>query len=135
MSLIDQAGTTTTYIPDEHRPYVQADPTGRSAHEPGAKLDAGKNRVGLVLGAFSLALQEVSKVGTFGANKYTDNGWVSVPNGPARYTDALLRHHLQHCAGEAHDPESKLLHIAHRCWNDLATLELYLREQKANHAE
>lgn len=133
MSLIDQAGTNHSYIPDEYRPYpaaVQSDPTGRSAHEPGAKLDAGKNRVGLVLGAFALALQEVSKVGTFGANKYTDNGWLTVPNGAARYTDAMLRHHLQHFTGELYDHESNLLHIAHRCWNDLATLELYLREQK-----
>lgn len=120
-----------------YRPFIsvpalsnQADPTGRPAHEPGAKLDAGKNRIGLVLGAFALALQEVSKVGTFGANKYTDNGWLSVPNGQDRYTDAMLRHHFHHFAGEAHDPESGLLHIAHRCWNDLATLELYLRAQK-----
>lgn len=33
------------------------DPTGRSAHEPGAKLDAGKPRCGLVLGGFSRALE------------------------------------------------------------------------------
>lgn len=107
----------------------ELDPTGRDAHAPGAKLDAGKNRLGLVIGGFTRALQEVGKVGTFGANKYTDNGWVTVPNGQARYTDAMFRHLLKEAEGEANDPDSKLKHAAHAAWNALARLELVLIEE------
>lgn len=101
-------------------------------HAPGAKLDHGKPRHGLVLGGFARALTEVAKVGTFGANKYTDNGWVSVPNGQARYTDALYRHLSAEAKGELNDGESELLHAAHAAWNALARLDLLLREQEAS---
>lgn len=107
----------------------ELDPTGRDAHAPGAKLDAGKNRLGLVLGGFARALQEVGKVGTFGANKYTADGWRSVPNGQARYTDAMFRHLLKESEGEANDPDSELKHAAHAAWNALARLELALIEE------
>lgn len=107
---------------------IERDPTGRHANEAGAKLDAGKNRLSLVLDGFALALQEVGRVGTYGANKYTDNGWMSVPNGVERYTDALLRHHFAEAAGDERDSDTELLHAAHRAWNALAVLELRLRE-------
>jgi hypothetical protein len=97
-------------------------------HTPGAKLDQGKVRLGLVMGGFSRALIEVGKVGTFGARKYTDNGWVDVPDGEARYTDAMLRHLLADLGGESVDEESGLLHAAHAAWNALAVLDLKLRE-------
>ena len=96
-------------------------------HVPGAKLDAGKVRVGLVLGGFAKALLEVSKVGTKGAAKYSDNGWMQVPDGINRYTDALGRHLLKDAAGEKLDPEWDLPHAAHAAWNALARLELILR--------
>jgi Domain of unknown function (DUF5664) len=105
----------------------ELDPNGLSAHTPGAKLDANKLRMGLVLQGFARALAEVSAVGTYGANKYTDNGWVSVPKGVERYTDALYRHLL---ATEDCDPESELLHAAHAAWNALARLELILRDKQ-----
>jgi len=98
-------------------------------HEPGAKLDHGKPRVSLVLDAFALALLEVAKVGTMGANKYSDNGWVEVKDGIKRYSDASGRHQLYKASGESHDPESGLLHQAHKAWNELAVLELMLKEQ------
>lgn len=107
----------------------ECDPHGTDAHTPGAKLDAGKPRVGLVLGAFASALMEVAKVGTMGAAKYTDDGWLSVPNGVSRYDDAGLRHTLKRLAGEELDPDSGLLHAAHEAWNALAVLELMLRER------
>ena len=105
------------------------DPNGIDQHAPGAKLDNGKPRHGLVLGSFANALTEVAKVGTFGANKYSDNGWLSVPNGLARYTDAMLRHHFAEAGGEELDEDSGLQHAAHRAWNALAVLELMLREK------
>lgn len=117
--------------PEQAQPeHPTVDDQGQSLHVKGAKDDSGKNRLGLVLGGFPLALAEVGKVGTFGANKYTDNGWQSVPNGIGRYTDALLRHHFSEAAGELADPESKIAHAAHRAWNALAVLELQLREAK-----
>jgi hypothetical protein len=106
----------------------EADPTGRSPHEAGAKLDQGKVRPALVLGGFARALTEVAKVGSFGAAKYSADGWVSVPNGIARYSDAGLRHWLAKQAGEDKDPDSQLDHLAHAAWNALAVLDLALRE-------
>lgn len=102
-------------------------PDGIKQHEPGAKLDAGKNRLGLVLGGFSNALKAVGEVGTFGANKYTDNGWMHVNEGIPRYTDAAFRHQLEELSGETIDPETGFLHAAHTAWNSLARLELMIR--------
>ena len=109
------------------RPF-EHDPTGRRPNEAGAKLDAGKNRLGLVLGSFSRALQAVGEVGTYGANKYSANGWIEVPDGAARYTDAMLRHYLKEAAGETCDADTQLLHAAHTAWNALARLDLMLRK-------
>ena len=111
------------------------DPNNIDQHTTGAKLDAGKIRMGLVLGDFANALEMVSLVGTIGANKYTDHGWLDVPNGIARYTDAMLRHNFREHAGELLDPEltelagKDVYHAACTAWNALARLELALREK------
>lgn len=107
----------------------ESDPCGFGQHTPGAKLDAGKPRPHLVLGQFSLALEQVVLVGTFGASKYTDNGWLAVPNGFERYTDAMLRHYLKE-RKEPRDMDSGLPHAAHLAWNALARLELDIRDTK-----
>lgn len=104
----------------------ERDPSGIDAHQAGAKLDAGKPMVGLVLGGFANALMEVSKVGTFGAKKYTANGWKQVKDGQDRYTDAMMRHWLYEMAGEDVDPDSDLYHAAHLAWNALARLEFII---------
>jgi len=110
---------------------LEKDPNGKSMNEPGAKADDGKVRVALTLKGFAHALWEVSRVGTFGAQKYTPNGWVTVPNGPERYEDAEARHLLKDWMGEDLDPETDIRHKAHKAWNALAVLELAIREQKA----
>lgn len=110
---------------------AEFDPTGRLAHDPGAKLDAGKTRLWLVLGGFARALEQVGQVGTFGARKYSDNGWMEVPDGQSRYTDALLRHLMAEARGEKTDPDSGLAHASHLAWNSLARLELMLRKDDA----
>ena len=109
--------------------FGEIDPHGKDAHESGSKLDAGKNRLGLVLHGFARALTAVGAVGTYGANKYTDNGWTEVPNGVARYTDAMYRHLLKEAQGELRDPDTTLLHAAHTAWNALARLDLMLRDK------
>ena len=110
---------------------LEQDPNGRDQHQSGAKLDAGKSRLGLVLGDFAKALEQVGQVGTFGAKKYTDHGWLDVPNGVERYTDALWRHLLAEAGGEAQDQQTELLHAAHAAWNCLARLELLVRRGAA----
>lgn len=110
----------------------EADPTGRGPHDIGAKLDKGKNRLALVLGGFCRALEKVGEVGTFGADKYADDSWVSVPNGGQRYTDAMLRHLLKEFAGQTHDSETGIREAAHTAWNALARLEIALRKDSSS---
>lgn len=99
----------------------------------GKKYDEGKIRAGLVLGDFAAALEAVSLVGTFGAQKYSDSNWLMVDNAQERYDDAMLRHWLEDKIsttsgkGSGYDSESGILHIAHVAWNALAVLELELR--------
>jgi hypothetical protein len=107
-------------------------PDGLDQHAPGAKVDAGKNRLSLVLEAFSRSLWAVGEVGTFGANKYTDNGWLEVEHAHERYTDAMYRHLMKEAMGEDIDLDSELLHAAHTAWNALARLELFLRAGDEN---
>lgn len=108
---------------------IESDPHGKGANEPGAKLDAGKPRPGLVLGGFARSLAAVVDVGTYGAKKYTDNGWMEVPGGIARYTDAMHRHLLKEATGEWADPDTGIAHAAHAAWNALARLDLMLRQR------
>lgn len=111
---------------------TEQDPHGTPAHLPGAKLDAGKARAGLVLGDFANALVLVTQVGTFGAQKYSSSGWLSVPDGANRYTDAMLRHWLAEHTGSEHDEQTGLPHAAHLAWNALARLELRARAAAAH---
>jgi Domain of unknown function (DUF5664) len=106
--------------------FNEQDPNGLTAHSHGAKLDAGKPMAGYVIGDFSLALQEVIKVGTFGATKYTRSGWMGVTEGEERYTDAMMRHFLAEQSGEDIDPDSQCLHAAQVAWNALARLHFII---------
>lgn len=110
---------------------LEKDPHGLDLNSPGAKADAGKNRVWLFMAGFSRALEEVSKVTTVGATKYTPNGWVDVPDGQARYMDAFGRHMLKLGSGELMDDGvtgTGCYHKAAMIWNLLAAFELELRE-------
>ena len=59
------------------------------------------------------AVRPIVDVLTFGAVKYSDDNWQTVPNGERRYFAALLRHLQAWQAGEQNDPESGLTHLAH----------------------
>ena len=112
----------------------EADPSGLSPHAPGAKLDAGKNRVWLMLEGFApalsllmdehtthpgrriidanramirwpWALEAIAEVTTVGAKKYTPGGWAEVENGFARYMDAYGRHGLALAKGQKYDDD------------------------------
>lgn len=108
----------------------EIDPTGRGAHDLGAKLDYGKLRYDLVLDSMSNAIRAVVEVAEFGAKKYAENSWLEVPEGEKRYTRALLRHYFSEINGSDNDRDSGLLHAAHLAWNALSRLELKLRENK-----
>lgn len=99
-------------------------------HQEGVKDDSGKV-LGGVIGDFGLALMEVAKIGTYGANKYTRGGWESVPDGIQRYDDAMWRH-LMYSAFEVVDEESGYEHELHMVWNALAKLELRMRDNNKN---
>lgn len=109
---------------------IELDPNGVDQHAPGAKLDAGKVDVGLLFESFPNALMAIAAVATFGANKYTRNGWKEVTNGIQRYAAAEGRHQLYRYMGELKDKDSGYLHFAHEAWNKLAQLELTLKEIK-----
>ena len=110
---------------------METDPLGKDPHTLGAKLDAGKTCVyrGL-FDYFPRACLAVANVSTVGAQKYAWKGWESVPDGIARYSDALGRHILAESIEGPVDKDTKLLHKAQIAWNALASLELFLREQK-----
>jgi hypothetical protein len=109
---------------------MELDPNGLDQHAPGAKVDAGKIRPTQTVGAMARAQLAVAEVGTFGAHKYTEDGWIEVPHGFQRYEDAQMRHIFKRHMGETHDPDSKLLHLAHEAWNAMAKLDLYLRNKE-----
>ncbi len=119
---------------EAHGSYAERDPNGLSMNEPGAKADDGKLLPQLVLGDYSLALEQVTRVGTYGAKKYTPKGWKSVVNGQERYMEAAMRHWLTLSGGEQVD-ESGQLHLAQICWNFLATLQLQMEAIKARETE
>jgi hypothetical protein len=104
--------------------FPESDPTGKSQHEAGAKLDQDKLLPSLVLDGFAPAILEVVKVGTFGAIKYTPNGWKSVPDAIPRYKEASARHALElsYKGDTSLDNQTTISHYAHRIWNDLAVL-------------
>lgn len=101
-------------------------PTG---HPPGVKLDAGKPTPRLIVQSMPRAMLAVSEVGAYGAAKYSPDGWAEVPDGFARYTDAMLRH-LMTEGITSRDEESGLLHAAHAAWGAIARLELLLRRME-----
>lgn len=111
--------------------HPEYDPTGKSLHDKGAKADAGKPRPSLIFRDMARALWAVVEIATAGANKYTDGGWIEVPNAGERYDDADLRHMLKRYMGQERDADSHSLHLAHEAWNALAKLELHLRDAES----
>jgi hypothetical protein len=74
------------------------------------------------------AIKGVAEVLTFGANKYSANGWQTVPNAVERYKDALYRHLNAYERGELVDEESGLSHLLHATTNLMFIIELSQKE-------
>jgi hypothetical protein len=90
----------------------------------GVKLDTGKVEMSLLMSGCAKAIKKVAEVLTFGAKKYTRNGWQTVDDAERRYTDAMYRHMNAIHQGEKIDPESGLSHRAHIACNAMFLLEL-----------
>ena len=58
--------------------------SGASFKEPGVKHDQGKPRAWVMMQDFPAALTAVSKVSTFGIEKYSVHSWRTVPNAKQR---------------------------------------------------
>jgi len=94
------------------------------------KYDKGKNIAGVLFEDFPNALDGVSSVATFGAEKYERSSWHKVENGLQRYQDALVRHQIAKGRGEILDLESGRPHSWHIAWNALAIAELEARQKE-----
>lgn len=96
------------------------------------KDDSGKAPIYRgVLSYFPNAIAGVATVSAFGATKYAWNGWLHVPDGHNRYSDALGRHLTDEAAGEDVASDSGLAHDLHIAWNALARAELRIRGMKS----
>jgi len=82
----------------------------QNATTGGRKFDGDKLEYGLLP---PLALKEVTKVLTFGAQKYERDNWKHVPDSKRRYFDAAQRHLWAWKEGEQNDPETSMNHLAH----------------------
>jgi len=98
----------------------------------GKKFDGGKAPIAsLFMRYFPRAVQAVANVSEYGARKYTPEGWKTVPDGIARYGDAMARHEIkQFIEGPYDDGDSGLSHAAQVAWNAMARLELALAAGK-----
>ena len=76
----------------------------------GQKFDTDKIRMDLI--PFG-PLEEIAKVLSAGAVKYSPDNWKVVPNAIPRYEAAMLRHISAYKRGEVLDPETGLPHLAH----------------------
>lgn len=97
--------------------------TSGSFTQTGVKHDGGKLRYTLLPPA---ALEAVVLVLMHGADKYGDENWRKVlegPQGKDRYLDACYRHIEAHRKGQVWDADSGLPHLAHAVCSLLFLLE------------
>ena len=93
----------------------------------GIKYDSEKPKMNLLP---PKAIVEISKVLTFGAEKYDAENWRKLDDLQNRYTAGALRHIFAHMDGEQLDPETYLSHLAHALCCLLFKLEIELENAK-----
>ena len=93
----------------------------------GIKYDSEKPKMNLLP---PKAIVEISKVLTFGAEKYDAENWRKLDDLQNRYTAGALRHIFAHMDGEELDPETNLSHLAHAMCCLLFKLEIELENAK-----
>jgi hypothetical protein len=90
-----------------------------SQSKTGVKFDSSKTRYDLLPAS---PLEQVARIYTFGANKYSDRNWEKGMKW-SRVFAACMRHMWAFWRGEDIDPESGQSHLAHAAFNVLALLE------------
>jgi hypothetical protein len=106
----EDAAMGSSISPIDSKAYPEAWAAANPEMGKGRKFDGGKLEYGLLP---PLALKEVVKVLTFGAQKYERDNWQKVPDSKRRYFDALQRHVWAWKEGEQFDTESGIHHLAH----------------------
>lgn len=101
---------TGLFLNSGNREKKYSDAFPETQTEQGQKHDDGKPRYDLLP---PIAIDEMAKVMTFGAEKYAPDNWRCVDNAVERYRAALLRHSFAMLSGEELDPETGLPHAAH----------------------
>lgn len=92
------------------------------------KFDQGKLLMRPLINGLATSLIAIAAVLSYGAQKYEENSWQSVPDGRKRYEDALIRHQLARGEGQTYDEESGLPHIAHMACNLLFIMWFEIKE-------
>jgi hypothetical protein len=145
-----KAAPAYTFTNDGEAAFPNADEvrfaTSGIGRAPGVKLDKGKPPVFTeFLMQFPRAIRMITRVGAKGteAPGHVRSGWKAVIDGYLRYSDAQARHLIDEAilGGEARlldeteegtDPVEDLIwQAATVAWNDLARLELLIRENRA----
>lgn len=76
---------------------------------------------------FPRAIEAVARVSEFGAIKHEvemgDMSYLYTPGAEVLYLEAELRHMVAEATEGMMDPESLMLHKAHKAWNAMADLE------------
>ncbi len=93
--------------------------------EKGIKYDNNKLRYDLLP---SYPLEQLVKVYTYGAQRYTDNNWRKGLKW-SRVFAAIMRHLWSWWKDEDNDPESNISHLAHAAWGCFTLLE-YTQNKK-----
>ena len=98
----------------------------------GRKFDSTKPKMYLLPPKATI---EVSKVLTFGAEKYDEENWRQLENAQNRYSGGALRHIFAHLDGELKDEETNCSHLAHAICCLMFKLELELENGKNSKKE
>lgn len=88
---------------------IPTTPWPLESHSSGVKFDQDKIKLHLLPPD---VLEEIGKVLTFGAAKYSERNWENGMSWSRPY-GALLRHMFAWWKGEDNDPETGLSHLAH----------------------
>ena len=91
----------------------------------GRKFDSEKPKMYLLP---PKSMLEISKVLTFGAEKYDEDNWRHLANLQNRYSGGALRHIFSHLDGELKDDETNYSHLAHAICCLLFKLEIELEK-------
>jgi len=94
----------------------------------GLKFDTEKPKMYLLPPKATI---EVSKVLTFGAEKYDEQNWRKLDNLQNRYTGGALRHIFAHMDNEQIDLDSGISHLAHAICCLLFKLEIELENAES----